>query len=318
MNTPVIPAFWVNQVPVYGRLVLSPMDGISDHPFRLLTRRLGSAMSYTEFINTLDVLQKFQRVAPRIFFSEEERPVVFQLLDDNPERLLQVALRLQAHQPDIIDVNLGCSSRTVCARGAGASLLRSPEKVAQMISLLARNLSIPVSAKIRLGWDDISLNYCEIAHIIEDNGGKLIAVHGRTRVQGYSGQANWDAIAEIKQAVNIPVIGNGDVRTVNDIQRMRDHTGCNAVMVGRIAIDNPWIFSGYDRSQVPVPVVIQTIQDHLDLLVGFYGDYGLIPMRKHLKRYLKHHRIRPEVITSLWEIQTKEELASEVARILMQ
>jgi len=279
--------FQVNKIPIYGNLILSPMDGYSDQPFRSLARELGSAMSYTEFINALDVLHGHPFLEQRLAFLESERPVVYQIFDDEPDRLLEAALRLQDRRPDIIDINMGCSAKTVSGRGAGAALLCSPRKIARIFSSLSQALDIPVTGKIRLGWDDDSRNYLEVARIIEENGGKLLAVHGRTKKQGYTGQADWDAIAEIKQAVRIPVVGNGDIRRVEDIQRMLSYTQCDAVMIARAAIGNPWIFSCLDREQVSPQRVFTLVQEHLQRMLAFYGpEIGLILFRKHASRYV--------------------------------
>jgi tRNA-dihydrouridine synthase B len=263
------------------------MDGFSDLPFRALARRLGSAMSYTEFVNAMDVINGHPYLNKRLTFSEEERPITFQIFDDDPERLLRAALILRERNPDIIDVNMGCSAKTVAGRGAGAGLLREPQKIAEIFRMLTKELDIPVTGKIRLGWDDENLNYIEVAKIVEDNGGSLIAVHGRTKQQAYRGEANWNAIAEIKAAVNIPVIGNGDVRRVADSRRMLDFTGCDAVMIGRGAIGNPWIFAGLDREQVSLDEVRRTMLQHLDAMLKFYGaERGLVLFRKHASRYI--------------------------------
>lgn len=282
-----IPVFHVGSVPVYGDLILSPMDGFSDLPFRLMCRELGSAMSYTEFINALDILNAHPRIEQKFAYMPEERPVVFQIFDNDVERLLEAALRLQERRPDVIDINLGCSDRSVSGRGAGAGLLRTPLKIARIFKTLSSSLDVPVTGKIRLGWDDDCRNYLLIARIIEQNGGAALAVHGRTKSQGYGGKADWDAIAEIKSALSIPVIGNGDVRKVADIERMKAHTRCDAVMIGRGAIGNPWIFSGLDRDQVPLEQVRITMLRHLERMLEFYeGDYGLVLFRKHASRYL--------------------------------
>jgi tRNA-dihydrouridine synthase B len=299
MAEPKQASFWVGNVAVYGNLILSPMDGISDLPFRVLTRRLGSAMSYTEFINSMDVVNHYKFLPDKLEFWEEERPLVYQIYDDNPNRMLRAALELEQRRPDIIDVNMGCPAKSVSSRGAGAGLLREPRKIIEIMQKLTANLSVPVTAKIRLGWDDGSRNFLEVAKIIEGEGGKLLAVHGRTRVQNYGGEADWDAIAEIKRNLKIPVIGNGDVRTREDIQRMMLHTGCEGVMIGRAAIENPWIFSGLNREQVSPERVYQTIIEHCQTLINFYGPRGLVLSRKFVKRYLKPYPISTETIHAM-------------------
>src|ERR1035437_9921875 len=191
-KTGTAPTFWIHHIPIYGDLILSPMDGISDLPFRTLVRSLGSAMSYTEFINGIDVVYGHPNLEKRLGFTDFERPVAFQLLDNDADRLLKAALRLRKLGPDIMDLNLGCCAKSVSSRGAGAGLLKDPLKIAEIINNLSRTLDIPVTAKIRLGWDEKSQNYIQVAKIIEENGGQLIAVHGRTRAQAYDGQANWE------------------------------------------------------------------------------------------------------------------------------
>jgi tRNA-dihydrouridine synthase B len=311
------PAFYVDTIPVYGDLILSPMDGFSDQPFRALCRQLGSAMSYTEFINAIDVLQSNPRVTQKFSYQEAERPVVYQIFDNDPQRLLQTALRVQELGPDIIDINMGCSVSSVSGRGAGAGLLRTPLKIARIFRLLSRQIELPITGKIRLGWDADQRNYLLIARIIEENGGSLVAVHGRTKTQGYGGQADWEAIAEIKQAVSIPVIGNGDIQTVADIQRMKSITGCDGIMIGRAAIGNPWIFSGQDRWQVPPAQVRQTMLRHLNAMLTFYeGDYGLILFRKHASRYLSPSPLNRQQRQQLFTAERPEEFLALLDSIL--
>ncbi len=293
------PAFWVGSIPIMGRLVLAPMDGVTDLPFRVMTRRLGSAMSYTEFINAIDVLNGHPRLPRQVKFLEEERPVVFQIYDDNADRMVEACQVLELLNPDIIDINMGCPAKTVSHRGAGAGLLRQPEKVAEIVTKLVANMKVPVTAKIRLGWDDKSRNYLEIARIIEDCGASLLAVHGRTRMQNYTGTADWDAIAEIKQILSIPVLGNGDVTSPADIERMFLHTGCDGVMIGRGAIENPWIFSGLDRDSVSPELVYQSMLEQLDSMLTFQGPTGIISFRKFAKRYLRPYQVEHEQLRSL-------------------
>jgi tRNA-dihydrouridine synthase B len=282
------PDFSVRNIPVYGDLILAPMDGISSYPFRSLLRSLGSAMSYTEFISAVDAVHLTPRLKQHIYFSEEERPIVFQLLDNDVNRLAKAAQNLLVYKPDIIDINLGCPAKDIANRGAGAGLLRNPEKIGQIFAALRSVVPIPITAKIRLGWDQDQLNFLETAHAIEENGGALIAVHGRTQKQGYSGEANWDAIASVKQAVTVPVLANGDVRSVADIERIKKHTNCDGVMIGRAALENPWIFSRKNRYMVPVDLLFHTMLDHLDRNIAFLGpEQGLIRFRKHALFYLK-------------------------------
>lgn len=293
------PSFWVGNIPIWGKLILSPMDGITDLPFRVLCRRLGSAMSYTEFIDSMAVLGARRFLPARLMYLEEERPLVFQMYDDNPDRMVSAALTLEKLHPDIIDINMGCPAKVISARGAGAGLLKEPRKIAEMVQKMTAALSVPVTAKIRLGWDEASRNYLEVAKIIEGEGGKLLAVHGRTSLQGYKGQADWDAIAEIKQTVHIPVIGNGDVCTVADIDRMIRHTGCDGVMIGRAAIDNPWIFSRLSRDQVSPEEVQRVMIAHLQLQLDSFGQRGLMLFRKYAKRYLAPYKLPRELMNEL-------------------
>jgi tRNA-dihydrouridine synthase B len=286
---PATPVFFIGNTPICGDAILAPMDGYSDWPFRSLCRSLGSAMSYTEFVKSDDIVHLFRRVRARLTYEESERPVTFQIYGDDPDVILEAALIAQDLGPDIIDINMGCPAKSVAHRGCGVGLMRSPEKIGQIFSKLTSRLSVPVTGKMRLGWDDC-ISYREVAHIVEDNGAALIAVHGRTKNQGYGGQANWDAIAEVKSLVKIPVIGNGDVRLVDDIRRMKEYTGCDAVMIGRGAIANPWIFAGIDRENVTPQQVRETMRQHLEKNVAFYGEEdGERLFRKHAMQYLGLH-----------------------------
>jgi len=300
------PVFLIDTLPVYGDLVLSPMEGFSDLPYRSLCRTMGSAMSYTEFINAMDVLNNSPHLEKKCAYLPEERPVVYQIFDNDPERILEAALRLQALEPDVIDINMGCSVRRVSGRGAGAGLLRTPEKIERIFYLLSRSLEVPVTGKIRLGWDEETRNYLQVAKIIEDNGGAMVAVHGRTRSQGYSGRADWDAIAEVKQALAIPVIGNGDVQTPQDIERMKFYTNCDAVMIGRGAIGNPWIFQRVALADVSNPALIATMLEHLDRHLAFYGEeWGIVTFRKHANTYLKRFNLTAPQRKRLFTTQNK-------------
>ncbi len=282
------PTFYVRDVPVFGDLILAPMDGISDLPYRLICREYGSAMSYTEFTSCEALLRDVPAALRQLDYHPSEKPQLsFQIFGNDEDRIVAAAQHIERLGPGIIDLNMGCSVSNVSGRGAGAGLLREPLKVARIFSRLSKAVRVPVTAKIRLGWDSRSRNYLEIARILEDNGASLIAVHGRTKEQAYKGVADWDAIAEVKQAVRIPVIGNGDVKTVADIARIKAHTGCDGVMIGRAAIGNPWIFQRKDRWQVTVEDVLALLRRHLQAMLDYYGERGLILFRKHAVRYLQ-------------------------------
>ncbi len=288
------PTFYVRDIPVYGDAILAPMDGYSDWPFRSTCRGLGSAMSYSEFVKVEHILHSPRHTRAKLYYEEPERPVVFQIYGDDPDQIVQAALAVQDLGPDIIDINMGCPAKSVASRGAGVGLMRTPLKIARMFRRLSAALRVPVTGKIRLGWED-RRTYKLVARIVEENGGSLIAIHGRTKEQSYGGQADWDAIAEVKAAVKIPVIGNGDVKTAADIDRLKQHTGCEAVMIGRAAIANPWIFSHLDRDQVAPAQVHATMRKHLDRNVKFYGpEDGQRLFRKHAVQYLLMRQLSRE------------------------
>ncbi len=283
------PTFWVRDVPVYGDVILSPMAGYSDVPYRAVCRMHGSAMSYTEFVPVESLLGKRSRNRfwQRLDKKPGEYPVVFQIFGNNAQKLLQAALRIEELQPDIIDINMGCSTRKVSGRGAGAGMMPQPHLVAETFNLLSKHLSVPFTGKIRLGWDENQKNYAEIARIMEENGASLVAMHARTKSQKYAGRANWDEIARLREVVDLPVIGNGDVCSPDDIDSMKQKTGCDAVMIGRAAVGNPWIFGRRQRSELTMEQVLITVDHHLQEMVAYYGEkQGVILFRKHLKHYL--------------------------------
>jgi nifR3 family TIM-barrel protein len=309
--------FHIRDLPIHSDAILAPMDGYSDWPFRSICRDLGSAMSYTEFVDVQKILSKSKQPAKKFYFEEAERPIAFQLYGDDPDEILEAALKVQELRPDIIDINMGCPAKTVARRGAGVGMMRSPLKIAKTFRKLTAALDIPVTGKIRLGWDDCR-SYRLIARIVEENGGALIAVHARTKEQRYAGQADWDAIAEVKSLVKIPVIGNGDVRKVADIARMKQYTNCDAVMIGRGAVANPWIFSGLDRDQVPPEAVQEVLQKHLARNIQFYGESdGRRLFRKHAVQYLLMQGLSREARKQILRERPAEEFVTLVNAIYM-
>ena len=286
--------FWVRDVPVYGDVILAPMARFSDVPFRAVCRAFGSAMNYTEFVPANALVRERNPMWRRLDVKPGgERPMVFQIFGFDVPEIVRAAQRIEDWGADIIDINMGCSVPQVSEQGAGVGMMRRPELVAEMFAQLSKQVRVPVTGKIRLGWDESSRNYLEIAKIMEENGASLIAVHGRTKSQKYMGEADWDAIAKIKQTVNVPVIGNGDVKSVVDIDRMKAWTGCDAVMVGRAAVGNPWIFAHQERDELYFADITAVIRRHLEEMLTYYGNPdGLIRFRPHLRRYFSGLALR--------------------------
>ena len=287
-------AFLVDDLEIKGDLVLAPMDGYTDWPFRSICRELGSAISYTEFVKAEDVLDRPHYIEDKIHFTEEERPVFIQLYGHDPDTILAAALELEKRHPDAIDINMGCPNRSIAGRGAGAGLMRTPIKAARIMRVLERTLAVPVTAKIRLGWKDCQ-NGLLLARIIEDFGGSMVAVHARSKEMGHEGKPDLAALAEIKDSLQIPVLGNGGIRTTGDIKDMIAATGCDGVMIGRGAVLNPWLFSQKDREEVKPDAVKDLLFDHLDRSLSFYGpEDGLVLFRKFAAGYLEPYGLSRE------------------------
>lgn len=310
-------SFYIQNVQINGRVLLAPMDGYTDSPFRLLCRNFGSSISTSEFLNGIDVTQGHPHLKFKTLFLEQERPFVYQIFDNDPKRLLQSALFLETLHPDMIDINMGCSARNVSNRGAGAGLLRDPFKIERIMALLTSNIKIPITAKIRLGWDETSKNYVEISRILEDCGASAVSVHARTRRQEYSGVADWDAIADIKSRLSIPVIGNGDVVSLDKARHMIKMTGCDAVMIGRAAIGNPWVFCGRAKDNVDRAELVNIIQEHISGMEDLYGPkIGVTLFRKHLSKYLSLSRLPAEQKKQLFSSTDQMELMNIIRQLL--
>lgn len=295
------PDFLIADIPIHGRLILAPMDGISDAAFRLLTRRLGSAYSVSEFINTLDYAHQKSYEKKRLLARDDERPFVAQLLDNDAVRMAECAARIEEEfHPDMIDINMGCAAKSVAGRGAGVGMMRNPQLVKDAVTLVGHAVKVPVTVKMRLGWDSKALNFLELANLAAENGAKAIALHGRTGKISYQKPAQWQPIAELKRAFpNLPVIGNGDVATPTDARRMLEETGCDAVMIGRAAKANPWIFSWRSRDEVSVQEVAETALWQLKDMLATDPESAIMPFRKYLKAYLDPYQLPRETMRAL-------------------
>jgi tRNA-dihydrouridine synthase B len=274
----------IGNLHINGNMILAPMAGLTDSPYRRIAKKNGAALVYTELISAEGIVRYNRKTADLMKFSDEERPVGIQLFGSNPLVMAEAAKKVESLNPDFIDINLGCSVRRVLRGNSGAALLGEPLKLAELAYKVVNSVRIPVSAKIRIGIDTQNLNYPEIIRILQESGISFIAVHGRTRAQAFKGEADWNIIREIKRISRLPVIGNGDIKSYAEAMNRLESSGCDGVMIGRAAMGNPWIFSGHvpDNKEI-----VKQIEEHLDLMLDFYGEKGIILFRKHIVKYIR-------------------------------
>ncbi|MDI3534364.1 MAG: tRNA-dihydrouridine synthase [Thermosediminibacterales bacterium] len=286
----------IGTVKIFNKTVLAPMAGVTDLPFRLLVKREGCGLVYTEMISANGLYYENQKTRRLLATADEEKPVAVQIFGSDPGIMAKAAKIVSNYSFDIIDINMGCPTPKIVNNGSGAALMKDPDLAEKIIKSVVESTEKPVTVKIRKGWDSSSVNAVEIAQRAEAAGVKAIAIHGRTRSQFYSGKADWEIIKKVKEAVDIPVIGNGDVTSPEDAERMLQQTGCDAVMIGRGALGDPWIFSRVNSFQIerikkPLPTPEEKILkaiEHLDMVIEFKGEKaGVLEMRKHIGWYLK-------------------------------
>ena len=315
----------IGDVEIKNQVVLAPMAGICDNAYRTIVKEMGAGLICAEMVSDKAIYYNSKKTIEMLYMSEKERPISQQIFGSDVESFVYAAKYIEENmKPDIIDINMGCPVPKVALRAqAGSALLKNPEKVYEIVKNVVEAVKVPVTVKIRSGWDSNSINGVEIAKVIEKAGASAITVHGRTRAQGYSGKADWNIIKEVKENVTIPVIGNGDIKTCYDAKRMLEETKCDAVMIGRGCIGNPWLIKEtvdyLEKNIEPIkPTNIERIDmilEHLNRLIETKSEkQALLEIRTHIGYYLKTVPNSSELKNNIFKTKEIKELKNLLER----
>lgn len=308
----------IKDLEIKNRIVFAPMAGVSNISYRQIIKEMGAGLIYSEMISTLGIKYNGKKTIDLINFEETERPISIQIFGSDIESFVNAAKYIEENfHPDIIDINMGCPVPKVAIKSqAGSALLKDPDKIYEIVKNVVENTNTPITVKIRSGWDEKNINAVEVAKKIEKAGASAVAIHARTRSQGYSGKANWDIIKEVKASVNIPVIGNGDITTIYEAEKMLKETKCDAIMIGRATLGNPWfikecveyIENGKIINKPTDKEKIDMILHHYNLLKKYTNERtALLEIRTHALWYLKGIPGTKEIKTKICQAKTEEE-----------
>ena len=318
----------IGNVEIKNQVVLAPMAGYSNTSFRKIIKDMGAGLIFAEMVSDKALVYQNAKTLELLKMSEEERPIAQQIFGSDVESFVEAARIVESvMHPDIIDINMGCPVPKVAVSAqAGSALLKNPDKIKKIVSEVVKAVSVPVTVKIRLGWDESSINCVEVAKVLESAGASAITLHARTRAQGYSGKARWEYIKQVKESVSIPVIGNGDVKTCFDAKRMILETGCDAVMIGRGVLGNPWLIRDcveyLELGSVPKPVSnqekIEMMKRHFELLKQDKNEkVALLEIRSNILFYLKGMPGNKEMKTRICEAKSEENIYSLLNQYLV-
>lgn len=316
----------IGNVEIKNQVVFAPMAGVSNISYRQIIKEMGAGLIYSEMISTMGIVYNGKKTIDLINFNENEKPISIQIFGNDLKSFVEAAKYIEENfHPDIIDINMGCPVPKVAIKSqAGSALLKDPNKIYEIVKAVVDNTNTPITVKIRSGWDDKHINAVEVAKKIESAGASAIAIHARTRSQGYSGIANWNIIKEVKLSVKIPVIGNGDIITPELAKQMLDETGCDAIMVGRATLGNPWIIKEIvhyleTNELLPKPTnteKIEMIKTHYNLLKKYSNTtHALLEIRTHALWYLKGIPGTKEIKTKICQAKTEEEFMNIIKEL---